>query len=317
MSEILPGFHVVKGKYVEGLGLITSYVVVDSGEAVVIDPGTDGDPGTATVDTLRALGISPKQDVVGILCTHGHPDHVGGTMRLKRVINAPVLIHSGDAELLEVPATFIDKRLLLDSATRFAMRFDRSPLRVNYTGMRPDRILRDGDEIKVGGLCITTIHTGGHSAGHCVFYEKTQGVLFSGDEVINIANAPHQFYVDLSGSLSAKLTALESLYQLRLQCLLPSHDVPALFDKAYQQFELVRNSVIQFMDSVLGLIAARKEADVSQIQYDLSNSIGSIVPKVIEFMMPSTLVVVLRCLQNAGLVIDIGDGTWRIVDHAD
>src|ERR1700761_4449317 len=64
-------------------------------EAMVIDPG-DNIP-----DILARLarhGLTLKQIVV----THGHIDHVGGALPLKRGTGAPVLMNEKDIELLEL-----------------------------------------------------------------------------------------------------------------------------------------------------------------------------------------------------------------------
>ncbi|MFW9813780.1 MAG: MBL fold metallo-hydrolase, partial [Candidatus Thorarchaeota archaeon] len=131
-TEIIPGVHAVRGKFAGEFGFIASYLIVDEGEILVIDPGTAGDPGNKLEKSIKNLGLNPKTDVKGILCTHGHPDHVGGAGRLKKITDAPVMIHEEDAEILVKPGDFLNKRLILDKAQRFAMKLDKGPLRVNF-----------------------------------------------------------------------------------------------------------------------------------------------------------------------------------------
>ena len=45
----------------------------------------------------------------------------------------------------------------------------------------PQRILRDGDWLDLGGRSIQVIHTPGHSPGHCCFYEPERNWLYTGD----------------------------------------------------------------------------------------------------------------------------------------
>ena len=45
----------------------------------------------------------------------------------------------------------------------------------------PQRILRDGDRLDLGGRAVTVLHTPGHSPGHCCFYEPERGTLYAGD----------------------------------------------------------------------------------------------------------------------------------------
>ncbi len=79
-KEIIPGIHVVKGKFADEFGFIASYLVVDEDEILIIDPVTAGDPGKAILKAIKDIGLSHRKDVVGILCTHGHPDHIGGLL---------------------------------------------------------------------------------------------------------------------------------------------------------------------------------------------------------------------------------------------
>ncbi|MHA1934512.1 MAG: MBL fold metallo-hydrolase, partial [Candidatus Thorarchaeota archaeon] len=244
-SEIVSGIHVVQGKFAGEFGFIASYLVVDDDEVLVIDPGTAGDPGKGVYEAVDILGLSAKRDIIGIVCTHGHPDHV--------------------AMLLEEPQLFIKERLRMDFAARVSMKFESGPLRVNYKGITPTRLLSHGDIIRVGDISLTTIHTRGHSAGHCVFYHENKKALFTGDEINNFPNDPRKFYVDLSGSLTAKRAAADQLEKLSVDFLLPAHDAAHILGDVRLQFEEVRDGVIQFQDAVLGHISARTDADTEQL----------------------------------------------------
>ncbi len=310
-SEIVPGIHMVRGKFAGEFGFISSYLLVDGEEALVIDPGTAGDPGGDRIgDAMKSLGLDVRKNLVGILCTHGHPDHVGGAGRLKRNSGAPVMIHRDDAELLRDPQMFLNERLLMDRAARFAMKLDKGPLRVNYRGIEPDHLLESGDEISVGAVKVRVVATRGHSAGHCAFYAPETKALFSGDEVNNYPNDPRKFYVDLSGSIVSKRAALDTISKLSIDYLLPSHDVPYLFRDVKLQIEAVKDGVIHLQDTILSHLGAREEADVVQLVFDIRRARSVPVPETMDSLLSTTVLVVLRGLKNAGLVRDLGNGVW-------
>jgi glyoxylase-like metal-dependent hydrolase (beta-lactamase superfamily II) len=309
-TEIIPGIHAVRGKFAGEFGFIASYLIVDEGEILIIDPGTAGDPGNRLEKSIKKLGLDPKTDVKGILCTHGHPDHVGGAGRFKKITNAPIMIHEEDAEILIKPGDFLNKRLILDKAQRFSMKLDKGPLRVNFRGLDPDEFLTHGMNIEIGGTTLRVIHTGGHSAGHCVFYDTTRNALFSGDEVNNFPNDPRKFYIDTSGSIVAKLAALEALSKLGAEHLFPSHDSPHIFGDVGLQFESVRDGIIHLQDIILTYIGAREEADVEQLVFDIHQSRSVPIPKSLEALLTTTVHMTLLGLKEAGLVRHLGKGVW-------
>ncbi len=312
-TEIIPGIHSVRGKFKGEFGFIASYIIIDEGDVLVIDPGTAGDPGNRLEKSIKNLGFDPKTDVVGILCTHGHPDHVGGAGRFKKVTDAPIMIHERDAEILIKPGGFLNNRLLLDRAQRFSMKLDKGPLRVNYRGIEPDEYLVHGKSISVGDTTIKIIHTGGHSAGHCVFYDTTRKALFTGDEVNNFPNDPRKFYVDVSGSIVAKLAALDALSKLGAEHIFPAHDTPHIFGDARLQFESVRDGIIHLQDIILTYIEAREEADVEQLVFDIHQSRSVPIPQSLEALLTTTVHVTLLGLKEAGLVRHLGKGVWTKV----
>jgi glyoxylase-like metal-dependent hydrolase (beta-lactamase superfamily II) len=108
-------------------------------QGLVIDPG---DEVLRIVKEITRSGLSIKH----IAITHGHIDHVGGVLELKRITKAPVLIHRLDATAL---------------------------------GAKPDGFLDEGQVLQVGTYNISIIHTPGHSAGGVCLYAP--GAVFTGD----------------------------------------------------------------------------------------------------------------------------------------
>lgn len=124
-------------------------------EAAVIDPGADGDK---IVARLKQLGLNCRQ----IIMTHGHVDHIGALNQVHQATGAQVLIHEKDSEMLTSPA----KNLSMFMGSN-----------VQHKGA--DRLLKDGDIIKVGNIELEVIHTPGHTPGGICL--KTGDIIFTGD----------------------------------------------------------------------------------------------------------------------------------------
>lgn len=77
-------------KVVVGPLMTNCYIVCQSNKCLVVDPGDE--PETI----LRTLG---NREVIGIVATHGHFDHVNGLQDLMLRVNAPFYMHRYDYEL--------------------------------------------------------------------------------------------------------------------------------------------------------------------------------------------------------------------------
>lgn len=108
-------------------------------EGLVIDPG---DEVYRIVREITNNGLNIRC----ILFTHGHMDHTGAAIELRRITKAPLLIHRLDASGL---------------------------------GTYPDGELFEEQEIHIGKYPIRVIHTPGHSPGGVCF--QAPGVIFTGD----------------------------------------------------------------------------------------------------------------------------------------
>ena len=132
------------------------YVIGDrtTGECLLVDPAY------AVGDLLRTVAADGMR-VTGVLATHYHPDHIGGAMGNHDI--------EGIAALLEQIDCPIHVQRVEDVWVR------------RTTGVSADHlVLHDpGDEVRVGSVGLTLIHTPGHTPGSQCFH--VDGRLVSGD----------------------------------------------------------------------------------------------------------------------------------------
>ncbi|HJL88842.1 MAG TPA: MBL fold metallo-hydrolase [Acidimicrobiales bacterium] len=124
------------------------WIIGDERDVVVVDAAHDHRP------ILEAVA---GRNVLGVLCTHGHNDHINAAAQLAEDADAPIWLHPDDSMLWDVV----------------------------YPDRRVDDQLRDGASISVGGEDLSILHTPGHSPGGCCVYSPTLGTVFSGDTLFN------------------------------------------------------------------------------------------------------------------------------------
>lgn len=136
---------------------VNCYIVVctASRQAMIVDPGDDAE---RILELIREGGYS----VACIVNTHGHFDHIGANRALVKDTGAPLMIHRDDASLY---------RSAQQHAELFGLTTTPSPA--------ADRLLEEGDLIKVGELQFEVLHVPGHSPGGICLYGE--GQLFAGD----------------------------------------------------------------------------------------------------------------------------------------
>ena len=144
-----------------------TWLVGDTDEVIVVDPGRDAEAVLAAVS---------DREILAVICTHGHAGHVAAALEVAARDEAPVALHPKDV-----------------LAWREAHR-----------GREPDIDMAEGGIFEVAGVALEVIHTPGHSPGSVSLYCEQLGVVFSGDALTADGPAPHAGeYPDFPGQLSA------------------------------------------------------------------------------------------------------------------
>ncbi len=136
------------------------YIVMDKDtkEGYVIDPGGDA---RKIVEAARGTGL----ECLGILCTHGHMDHVGAVGKVAEALGAAVYISELDSSVLRCTASGLGARL--------------GSLVVSKPG--GFNLIKEGDTLEFAGHTLEVLETPGHTPGSLSFLCEDN--LFCGDLV--------------------------------------------------------------------------------------------------------------------------------------
>jgi glyoxylase-like metal-dependent hydrolase (beta-lactamase superfamily II) len=209
--EVAPRIHRV------GAEIVSSYLVEDGGEVVIVDAGAPADWATLP-DALATMGRS-LDDVRAVLLTHGHEDHIGFAERARKA-GIAAHIHEADAALArgeEKPSRSVVGPYRPIPLIGFLIYYTRRGL------LRVPRIQEvvtfgDGATLDVPGAP-RVIHVPGHTLGSAALQFPAHDALFSGDAINTYAVTSGRTGPQLSPFNRDRAQALESLKRIE--------DVPA------------------------------------------------------------------------------------------
>ena len=178
---------------------------------LVGDPATGYiaiDPGPEDAEHLERLWRAAGGDIRMIVCTHSHPDHSPGAAPLQAMC-----VQAGRAQppILGLPS---------------------APTAQAHSLFTPDRVLQNNELLALTGKgldgeithTLQVIHTPGHAANHLCLLLQEDGLLFSGDHILNgsttVISPP-------DGNMADYLDSLDRLDTLcaehGAQFILPAH----------------------------------------------------------------------------------------------
>ena len=159
-------------------------------EAIVIDPGDDV---SRIAKRLSDQGLRLKQ----ILVTHGHIDHVGGALKLKRLTGAPIYLNENDLpqlDIMEEQAAWVGLDLAVPETAP------------------PDEGLAEGQVVGLEHYPARVLHTPGHTQGSVCLHFAPLNLLIAGDTLfagsIGRTDFPGGNIDQMMASLHTRLLAL-------------------------------------------------------------------------------------------------------------
>jgi glyoxylase-like metal-dependent hydrolase (beta-lactamase superfamily II) len=175
-QNIGDGFYVIETYYLNRTGFTACYLLVDKGEAVVIETNTNHAV-PFILGSLELLGIGREQ-VKYVIVTHIHLDHAGGTGELmKHLPRAELIIHPRGKKHIIDPGKLIESVKEVYGSAQYKELYGEI---VPVPGERV-QIANDGDEFQLGSRHLQMFDMQGHAKHHLVVLDKNTGTVLSGD----------------------------------------------------------------------------------------------------------------------------------------
>jgi metallo-beta-lactamase class B len=198
--ESFPAHRVIGNVYYVGSKDLASYLITTPDGHILINSGFE-----ETVPLIRAgvesLGFKMR-DIKILLASHAHSDHVAGHALARELTGAKVYVMRGDDTVIASGG----KGQYLYGVNRW------KPCPV-------DRVLEDGDEVKLGGVTLIARRTPGHTRG-CTTWtwrvgegEKAETVVVIGSPNVNPGYqlVDNKAYPEIADDFARTFQVLKSL----------------------------------------------------------------------------------------------------------
>ena len=164
-------FRIAGNLYYVGSHDLASYLITTPKGNILINTGLASSLSLIKAN-IQELGFS-LADVKILLTTQAHYDHTGAMAAVKKLTGAKMMVDEKDAGVLAD-----------GGSSDYALGGNGS----TYEPVKADRLLRDGDTIKLGDMQLVMLHHPGHTKGSCsfLFDVKDEGRSYR----VLIANMP-------------------------------------------------------------------------------------------------------------------------------
>lgn len=165
---VMPPRHIIGNIYYVGMSGVCCWLITTPDGNIMID-STFEECVPQICKNIEQLGFRVG-DTKWLLSSHAHVDHTGGHALMKKLTGARIVASAADAHVMETGGA--------DDFSPFPKEL------LAYTPVKADRIVKDGDEVSLGGVTLTAHLTPGHTKGATSWAmqvkdgDKTYNVVF-------------------------------------------------------------------------------------------------------------------------------------------
>lgn len=175
-------------KYSLGQLQANCYFIINGQDCLIIDPADDS---SFILEEIQRQQLN----LVAMLATHGHFDHVGAVGEIQLSLNVPLYVFKEDEFLID----------RLNETAKYFLGFDPhfiKPTIIKYLNK---------NQLTISNYQLTIISSPGHTPGSCCYYIEKENALFTGDTLFKEGIGR----TDLSYSSKEDLTkSLKTIFKL-------------------------------------------------------------------------------------------------------
>ena len=187
------------------------------------------DTGHTSAVSHETLTAALDSAIERVVLTHPHPDHAGGSQTVPELAATPHVVFEGSPEILREFDDYLAR--VHDEMYRLGAGFGEAAVaavaesyfaRGEYAeeAIDIDRVVGDGDTVRVGVHDCEVLHTPGHAEEHMALFHADSGTVFSGDI---LAPNGHFMHGPLTSDIGAYRESLRRLRELDADRLAPGH----------------------------------------------------------------------------------------------
>lgn len=265
MSEVYPNIYLIKVPLpIKALGEANVYVILDNDDFWMVDAGIWLREAIENIEMqIRQLGFDISR-LKGIIVTHLHIDHIGGSYYFRRKSKAEVYIHEMEYERISYIQNNMDKmiadimKLYLENGVPRGLIEEIYAFHPGYKSigiyreLKIDAVLKDKDILQIGDFNFNIVWTPGHTMGHICLYEENNRIILTGDHILpEITPNITLVHRDLN-PLKDYLDSLSRIEKLNPRLMLPGHG-PITSNVLKRVIEL-KNHHANRLDEILDII---------------------------------------------------------------